>query len=179
MRTNKKESLSKLVNDYRKLKKWKCDCDLKMFCSYSGKKAIYRAAYAIRLDGKRFDHQRRIKYRHMKSAYGRILKHYDEIARCKSFDQLYNLLTDLLISHNRIEGLGPLYLYDTACRIGMYLGYKPRYVYLHAGALEGARALRLPINKDKRLSRMDLRVEFRRMPAYWIEDFLCVNKDNF
>jgi hypothetical protein len=110
-----------------------------------------------------------------------------------------------------IYGFGRVAIYDTALRIGFHLKRNPRnifndcvdkngykhidyknrvlpkkYVYLHAGAMKGARALaRLGLISKKKNSKggitLDLK-EFvkyfpkiiRRLEPYQIEDFLCV-----
>jgi hypothetical protein len=61
-------------------------------------------------------------------------------AETKTFDDFFTLLEQLLAP---IKGLGELYVYDTALRIGAKIGLLPRRVYLHAGTRVGARHLAL------------------------------------
>ena len=46
-----------------------------------------------------------------------------------------------------IHRFGKLAVYDTACRLGVYLGLGPEVVYLHAGTTKGAKALSLDTNR--------------------------------
>jgi hypothetical protein len=49
---------------------------------------------------------------------------------CSSFDELFQMVDNAI---GGIHGIGPLTVYDTACRIGEYLNLKPEKIYLHAG----------------------------------------------
>jgi hypothetical protein len=70
-----------------------------------------------------------------------------------------------------------LTVYDTAQRIGAYLGIKPDRIYLHAGARAGARALGLR-GRAESILRQDLPREFQRLEPYEAEDCLCIYKDH-
>ncbi len=70
-----------------------------------------------------------------------------------------------------------LTVYDTAHRIGRYLGVEPNRVYLHAGTMEGAKALGFKGNRSF-LMRRQLPKEFRTPKPYEIEDCLCIYKDD-
>jgi hypothetical protein len=75
----------------------------------------------------------------LKKAYNRLLTHEGEIEACKSFGDLLKLI-ELYTAD--ICGFGKLAVYDTACRIGVYLGLSPEVVYLHAGTTESAKPIR-------------------------------------
>lgn len=62
------------------------------------------------------------------------------IARAESSEALHALVARQL---REVAGIGELYVYDTAFRIGAYLRLPPTRVYLHAGTRDGARALQL------------------------------------
>jgi hypothetical protein len=76
-----------------------------------------------------------------------------------------------------IPGPGPLFVYDTALRVGARLGLAPRYIFLHAGVRKGAAALGLGRHRNY-LDVSDLPPAFRRLEPREIEDCLCVYKDH-
>ena len=66
-------------------------------------------------------------------------------------------------------------VYDTSLRVGAYLGLTPRFVYLHAGARAGAKALGLNAG-TKKLAMSDLPHELQVLAPEEVEDFLCIYK---
>jgi hypothetical protein len=136
--------------------------------------AIRFAGLALNSEGKRFMHQRRLRKARLQAACNSLLRNRSKIRRCKNFDELQTLLRRLL---RRTRGIGELYIYDTAFRVGAKLGFLPIKVYLHAGTRLGASAL----GYDGRLPSIDvsgLPTELRRLKAYEIEDLLCIYKDD-
>jgi hypothetical protein len=77
---------------------------------------------------------------------------------------------------NGVRGLGELYYYDTALRIGASLRLMPRRVYLHRGTRDGAHALGLACKADS-LDPRDLPKALAVLEPREIEDFLCIYKD--
>jgi hypothetical protein len=74
-----------------------------------------------------------------------------------------------------LSGIGELYVYDTAFRLGAYLALLPVDVYLHTGTRAGARALKL--NVDRKFIPIDeFPTALRHLQAHEIEDFLCIYK---
>ena len=92
---------------------------------------------------------------------------------CSSFHELFEMVNNAIGAIHRI---GPLAIYDTACRIGAYLKLRPDKVYLHAGVRVGARAIGLGQGRDV-LEVDELPVPFRRLAAGEIEDCLCIYKN--
>ena len=97
-----------------------------------------------------------------------------------SFDELYDELLRLKLT------TGDLFRYDLALRIGHCMGLSPKaYVYLHRGALEGARALHdkdlvtLPEKWEHRVKREVFDDVFPDLDAMDIENILCVCKKKF
>jgi hypothetical protein len=90
---------------------------------------------------------------------------------CHTFEQIHRLVKDLT---RRITGLGKLYCYDVAFRIGAFRGdgYLPQRVYLHAGTRQGAKWLGLPWKRDY-LEMSDLPEALRQRPAWEVENILC------
>ena len=118
-------------------------------------------------------HQRRLSKASLLAACNSLLRNESRIKRCKDFDELHTLLLRLL---RRTQGIGELYIYDTAFRIGAKAGFLPTRLYFHAGTRLGASAL----GYDGRLPWIEvsgLPTELRRLKPYEIEDFLCICKD--
>ena len=164
--------IENLVDDYIEKFRYEAKRELGWFKKQKTiEDAIKVAALAERPSGKRFAHQRRLKKEVLEKAKEILLQNKDKIKKTKNFDELYNLISKLL---KNIFGIGPLYIYDTSLRIGAYLGFEPKDVYLHAGTLEGARALGFKGNK---ISVKDLPKSLGRLKPREIEDFLCIYKD--
>jgi len=137
------------------------------------REAIRVAAPAINSKGKRYSHQRRLSKPVLETALTLLLENKTKIGQCKSFDELHTLLDRLLTP---IKGIGELYVYDTALRIGSRLGVLPQKIYLHAGTCEGARALGFD-GKIKALTVAQLPKELQQLEPHEIEDVLCIFKD--
>ncbi|MEK7411500.1 MAG: hypothetical protein AAB327_09000, partial [Actinomycetota bacterium] len=62
---------------------------------------------------------------------------------CQSrIDSIFVVHKNCILTHvGHFDDLGPLYVYDTALRIGAKKGQMPKVVYLHAGTREGAKKL--------------------------------------
>ena len=131
------------------------------------------AALAINSRGKRYSHQRRLSRSVLERACTLLLANESKLTQCKDFDQLHSFLEALLAP---IKGIGALYVYDTALRIGAKLGLLPSKVYLHAGTRVGARALGLD-SKAKAIEILQLPEELQQLAPYEIEDALCIFKD--
>jgi hypothetical protein len=118
------------------------------------------------------DHQRRVGRETLMKACRRLLRHEREIEACQSFDDLLNVIERHTAS---IRRFGSLAVYDTACRIGVYLGLSPTRVYLHAGTTEGAK----PLGRETRrgyLEMDELTWPLRLLEPWECEDFLCIYK---
>jgi len=122
--------------------------------------------------GKVPDHQRRVGRETLRKACSRLLRYESQIEGCRSFDDLLNVIERHTAS---IRRFGRLAVYDTACRIGVYLGLSPTRVYLHAGTREGARALGLETSRGS-LEMDELPWPLRLLEPWECEDFLCIYK---
>ncbi len=136
--------------------------------------AVEKAALAVDQCGKRLPHQRRIKASAIKAAKTALLAALSDIRNCPNFDTLHELIHETV---GDIKGIGPLYIYDIAERIGAKLGLRPEKVYLHTGAADGAAKLGFPRGLET--------IEVRDLPAGCeslspdeIEDVLCIYKDD-
>lgn len=97
----------------------------------------------------------------------------------RDFEELYDFIRSIIGS---IKGIGLLTIYDTARRIGHLLvpAICPKmYVYLAAGAKDGAEAL-LGIKNLKFREPIDLfKPYFGTLASVFIEDILCIYKNTF
>jgi hypothetical protein len=136
---------------------------------------IHHAALAIDHRGKRFGHQRLQQRSALERAKHSLVAIAKELKACKRFDELHAVIERTIRS---IGGLRELYAYDTALRIGAFLGLAPEFVYLHRGTRVGARALGLNA-KLPYLTVDQLPAELRTLSPPEAEDFLCIYKDHF
>jgi hypothetical protein len=131
--------------------------------------AIETAALAVNSRRKRYSHQRRLTKLALERARGALSKRARAMEEADDFSELFDLIDAAL---EPIPGLGELYVYDTALRIGAKLNLFPEKVYLHAGTRLGARALGLRVAATLDVS--ELPKEFRRLKPHEIEDVLCI-----
>jgi len=125
--------------------------------------------YATGSVGKVPDHQRRVGRQILTKASNRLVGNQAQIEACESFDELLHLIQQQTAD---IQRFGSLAAYDTAWRLGMYLGLAPKFVYLHAGTAKGAKALGL--NTSRRYLEMDeLPGAIRRLEPWECEDFFA------
>lgn len=123
--------------------------------------------------GKTMPHQSFIPENSLQQWMDKLSGIAEEIARCHTFEQLHKRLETEMTN---VYGIGSLTCYDTALRIAYALGFPPRdYVYLHAGAqLPGEKAQKNGCIAVNVLTK-DITEE---LPAYHIENMLCLYKDN-
>jgi hypothetical protein len=133
--------------------------------------AINKAALALQPNGKRHRHQCRIKAEVLEKIRNILLQRRIEISQCANFDDLFTL-----IKKAKIKEFGKLAIYDTAHRIGSYLGIFPDKIYLHAGTLQGARKLKLSTRRGYILIH-ELPSELQKLEPHEIEDLLCIYKN--
>jgi hypothetical protein len=135
--------------------------------------AIEYAALATNSQGKRYSHQRRLPKTTLEQAKQTLLINAKAIEESRDFDDLFILIDKIL---EPVWGIGELYVYDTALRIGAKLNLLPTVVYLHAGTRQGARAL--GFGKAATLNASDLPADFRPLEPHEIEDVFCIFKDD-
>ncbi len=136
--------------------------------------AISEAALA-RFRGKKLDHQRRVPVAVLERSRRVLLANAKRLAEANSFDELFAEVEERIAP---IHGIGELTVYDTALRIGAYLGHSPAKVYLHAGTREGAKRLGLDV-RGKTLDVATLPGALRRLAPHETEDVLCIFKNVF
>lgn len=168
--------LSNIVRHYISNHRPRSQAELAWFRSQPSLSAAVRcAASATTRDGKRHAHQWRIARAAIAAATDALCANVPRVRAAADFDDLHQLVGQLV---RRIGGIGELYVYDTALRIGAKLDRLPQRVYLHAGTRDGARALGL----DWRLKTLEvsqLHAALQRLAAHEVEDVLCIYKAYF
>lgn len=169
-------NLRAIVNAYIGRIRPRAHDELEWFRSQpSLKTAIDYAGLAISRHGKRYRHQTRIRRLSLRRAHSALSENARRLVRSGSFEHLFSLIESLM---EPIKGVGELYVYDTALRIGAKLHLAPTSVYLHAGTRVGARALGFD-GKRRTISMSEVPRELRRLRPHEIEDVLCIFKDRF
>jgi hypothetical protein len=129
-----------------------------------------RAAALARGPNGKLSHQRRLTYASLREGRRCLTQRLTAPPQFASFAELL-IATESVAGS--IHGLGRLWAYDTALRIASHWAQLPDRVHLHAGASEGAQALRFP-RHTRSVELNELPPELRRLPAYAIENFLCI-----
>lgn len=103
--------------------------ELAVLCQYKNDKGILV----------RCPHQWRVHHSAMNNILEKLNGQKERIASARDFEELYKI-----IEENRVPDIGDLTIYDIAVRLG-YLQIPKvlpqKFVYIHAGAREGAKAL--------------------------------------
>jgi hypothetical protein len=136
--------------------------------SDSFEQAVTRACHCRNEEGKKHNHQSKVKDKVLHRWRDVILKNIDHTS-IKTFDELYDKL-----NFWRITGIGPVTHYDVATRIGAYLKLEPEQLYLHAGVLSGWNLLqKYRVKWPFRVKRIFWPEALRVLPADQVEDLLC------
>jgi hypothetical protein len=136
--------------------------------------AISTASRAVDWRGKRFRHQTRITRAALSKAEKVLLDQCEALRNSSSFHELWLQIKNALA---QVPGLGELYIYDTALRIGAYLKLSPDRVYLHAGTRAGAKRFGFNTRRREWLNVRDFPPSLGELPAHEIEDILCIYKN--
>jgi hypothetical protein len=134
--------------------------------------ALHHAAFAINQRNKRFGHQCRITRTALARSAALIGAASAKLRACASFEELHQFLQNTV---GAVDGIGELYVYDTALRLGAYLGLSPTLVYIHAGTRGGARALGLDVSRHA-IPFEEFPPVLRSLSPSELEDFLCIYK---
>ena len=163
------ETIAAIVRHYRLRKRPEAERYLRFVRnSRTFSEAMRRSALAEMPGRGRHPHQHRIPQRVLRKFHRRLLQtHLDESG---SFDDVYSRIN---LSASHVKGIGALTVYDTAHRLGAYLGLSPTVVYLHAGTRKGARILGLN-HRAKALDLTEIPRGLRSLLPEEIEDCLCI-----
>ena len=173
---NTLHNLDAIIRKHRRDNLGKATRELDAFRAMSFDEAVCHAARAERFDPRRhrwlrYDHQRRIPRTSLERVRAKLRN--APLKKCSTFDELLSLVHD--VTH-KIPKIGELMVYDTALRVGANLGLEPDRVYLHAGTRVGARKLGFGAGTPS-IHRRDLPEPLKVLPAWQVEDILCIFKD--
>lgn len=134
--------------------------------------AIVYASTGKNPDNKMNPHQWRVGYAKGMQGANELEIELTEIKKCRKFEDIF-LLTEKVKAN--VYGLGELWSYDTALRIGFNLKIYPQQVYVQRGVVKGVKKV-FNGNRTKGRS-LPISVfpkEFHVLNAYEIENFLCI-----
>ena len=143
--------------------------------------AIRKAAESRKENGHPYEHQQKnwnFWPDAMRAAVAILTNAEPHFRKCADFDAIHDLVRELLEdARPATHGLGVLYFYDVAFRIGACRGdaFLPKKVYLHAGTLEGVKRL-LPgrsLKPGDVLAVSELPEALHKLKPWAVEDFLC------
>jgi hypothetical protein len=164
------DSLEAIIAHYLANYSDNADGELRFYCQQPTlDDALENAALARLPSGKRAHHQRRLPASSLNAAW-KALKQCD-FNVIDDFHELFCLIDEKV---RPIDGIGELYVYDTALRIGAFLHLAPDRIYLHAGVRVGARSL--GFSGGDFIVCSDLPAEFVVLEPHQIEDCLCIYK---
>ena len=133
--------------------------------------AVKRAWESIMPNGKMHGHQYRVGEQKLSEGLQICQSHNRQPDSFNDFHDIYCWIESITKDVKRI---GSLTTYDVARRLGAWLDLKPQKVYLHAGAMRGAR--KLGIQGDM-VSLDNFPSEIQKLGATHAENFLCIYKD--
>lgn len=128
---------------------------------------------------KRCGHQHRLKPRALVAGLEGLRLIERRLETSHAFEDLHRRIVSVAL---HTHGLGALWAYDTAARIGAVLDLFPGAVFLHAGALKGAEELGFDVRGRRKLPLHEVRArypELRRFSADELESFFCIYKRHF
>jgi hypothetical protein len=96
------------------------------------------------------------------------------IRMCGTFEDLYDVVASCVGSQFKRANL---YKYDLSLRIGAAQGVYPVHVYLHRGAMDGARKILIGRPLGSRVAVSQFPRPVQALDPHEIEDFLCVFAD--
>jgi len=167
------DDLRRIVRHY--IREWRpaAEAEREYYRSKSFDDAIVLAGRAI-VENHKHPHQYRLSKSTLEQATQALAARKSRLRSCKSFADLFTTVEELV---GVIPGIGELYVYDTAQRLGANLGRQPTQVYLHRGARDGALNIGMDPNKST-LEISDLPGAFKLLSAEEAEDCLCIYKDH-
>lgn len=176
------DTLQKIIDDYDsdRLACWKQIDDLRsmedLICGKPGN-PFYKENGEIYY--KRASHQKHMINSTIKDATSELQKLEPTLKKSKDFEALYNEVKKI-----NVWGFGPLATYDFSLRFGYKHGLKPeKYVYVHAGTLEGAKELKRlkPSMNWKGVEELllvdELPAPLQKLESMDIENLLCIFKE--
>ncbi len=144
----------------------------KFFYAMTLNDAIVNAATGTMRSGKMNSHQRRVGKSNGSVGAKELLKHENEIRKSKNFEEIFQITEKV---KKEIYGLGALWSYDTALRIGFNLKLYPKDVYVQAGVVKGVKKALAGKNWHGRSLALSIfPKEIQKLKPYQAENFLCI-----
>jgi hypothetical protein len=170
----KRSTIKEIVQGYVKKHREGTQRELRSFeIIKSLDQAIERAGLGLTPGGKKFSHQRRLSRTALETATRKLQVAKRFIKNCRTFDDLMMVVRS---TTGNVKGVGQLYIYDTALRLGAYLHISPKRVYLHAGTRRGARAIGLNPRRES-VSMDEIPRMMQKLEPREVEDLLCIYED--
>lgn len=168
----KQQALNRLIDNYRKCKKSHLEKELDYYRDKSNLNDALMAAGLFWQDTNVIhNHQYRIR-RISKEAFSKNLSAI-KIDNTKSFTDIYGM-----VKACKVQGIGPVTIYDTALRLSAFRGFFPNAIYLHAGVAIGYKNLTGNIPTSLIIPyTQDFKTMFNGLLAYETVNFLCLYKD--
>ena len=123
--------------------------------------------------GKRLSHQRRLLQHVIPDSLELLQSEAKGLKNSKTFDELFGKIETAL---NTVFSAGDLYKYDTALRLGAFLGIYPTRVFLQTGALSGAKKLSRSLNQ-RSMPLTFFPEPFHSIAPFEMENLLCCYKE--
>jgi hypothetical protein len=132
-------------------------------------RALDEAVHARDKHGKRLSHQRRLVRHVIPAAFSLLQAQTHQLEQSNSFDAL---LAQIELALSGVPHAGDLYFYDTALRLGAFLGLYPTRVFLQTGARKGA--LRLSsAYQNRSIPLSNFPEPFHALAPFEMENLLC------
>ena len=166
-------SLATLVDEYLEEYGNSYDCEDRWWGekTISWSEAVERAWESIMSNGKMNGHQCLVGKQKLDEGLQICLSHNRQPDSFNDFHDIYAWIESIT---KDVKGIGSLTTYDIARRLGTWLGMQPQKVYLHAGAMRGARKLGI---QGHMVSLDNFPSEIQKLGATHAENFLCIYKD--
>jgi len=167
------KSFEAIVGDYNQRFRENAICEMRFYEKQPNLEEVVKLAGRAIVCGRKHRHQWHLTNEALNRATRALLSRRGEFERCKKdFDDLLTLVEAATL---HVKGVNEMYWYDTALRIGAFLGTAPERVYLHRGTREGAVALGFEGTRTS-LAMSDLPSAFASLTAREAEDCLCIYK---
>ena len=132
--------------------------------------AINCASRGINPNSKMDRHFYHIGYVTCEKGCVKLLALESEIINCITYEDIFDI-TDQI--KKEVFGLGDLWKYDTALRIGFNLRLYPEKIYIHAGVVKGVKKY-FELKKHKDIDLLFSDPDISILKPFEAENFLCI-----
>jgi hypothetical protein len=136
------------------------------------KESIINASIGNTPSGKMDSHQWRVGRVNGTRGADMLLLRIAEIKKSKSFGDIFKITEEV---RKEIYGLGDLWSYDTALRIGFKMELYPTEVYIQRGVIKGVKKILPQIKRTERSLPLSIfSNDLQKLKPYQAENFLCI-----